>query len=215
MKTIKDINSVTCKAYDLFAEKYHELFKNEMLSKDYDRELLNNFSQYFSNSSVIYDVGCGPSGHIGKYLFDKGLNVTGIDISKKCIDIAQDYNPDMTFIKMDMMDLPINDQSLDGIVSFYSIIHTPKYFIKKIFREFKRVLKKKGKVLIAVKVGDREGFEDNILNTKASIFFSYFKTQEIETYFNSNGFKIIFIESRKPYAAEIDISRIYAIAEKE
>ena len=70
-------------------------------------------------------MGCGPSGHIGKYLFDKGLNVTGIDMSEKCIDIAKNYNRDMTFKRMDMMNLQVDDQSIDGIIAFYSIIHTP------------------------------------------------------------------------------------------
>jgi len=214
MQKLKEINSMTCQAYNLLAAKYHELFKDEMSQKEYDRKLLDNFSQYFKPDSIIHDVGCGPSGHIGKYLFDKGLNVSGIDISEKCVDIAKSYNQDMTFIKMDMMNLQINDQSIDGIISFYSIIHTPKYYIDKIFLEFKRVLKKGGKVLLAVKEGEKEGFENNILNSNTSIYFSYFKKQEIETYFIANGFKILFLECRKPYADEIAIPRIYAIAEK-
>ncbi len=214
MLKLKDLNSITCKAYDLLAAKYHELFKDEMSQKDYDRKLLDNFSQSFTPASVIFDVGCGPSGHIGKYLFDKGLNVLGIDLSEKCIDIAKNYNQDMTFIKMDMMNLQINDQSIDGIISFYSIIHTPKCYIDKIFLEFKRVLKKGGKLLLAVKDGEGEGFENNILNSGTSIYFSYFKKQEIETFWIANGFKILFLECRKPYADEIAISRIYAIAER-
>ena len=214
MQKLKDINSITCKAYNLFADKYHELFKDEMSQKEYDRKLLDTFSQFFTPTSIIYDVGCGPSGHIGKHLFNKGFNVTGVDISKKCIEIAKNYNKDMPFKKMDMMDLQINDKSIDGIISFYSIIHTPKHYIDKIFIEFKRVLKKGGKVLLSVKEGKKEGIEDNILNSNASIYFSYFSKQEIETFFIANGFKILFIESRKPCADEIAISRIYAMAEK-
>ena len=214
MQKLKDINSLTCKAYNLFAEKYHELFKDEMSQKEYDRKVLDTFSQFFMPTSIIYDVGCGPSGHIGKYLFDKGFNVTGVDISEKCIEIAKSYNKDMPFKKMDMMNLQINDKSIDGIISFYSIIHTPKCYIDKIFMEFKRVLKKGGKVLLSVKEGKNEGIENNILNCDISIYFTYFSKQEIETFFIANGFKMLFLERRKPYADEIAIFRIYAMAEK-
>ncbi len=78
MQKLKKINSMTCQAYNLLAAKYHELFKDEMSQKEYDRKLLDNFSQYFKPDSIIHDIGCGPSGHIGKYLFDKGLNPTTI-----------------------------------------------------------------------------------------------------------------------------------------
>ena len=214
MQQSKRTSSISCEAYDLLAEKYHELFKDELSQKEYDRKLLDNYAQYFSPSSVIYDVGCGPSGHIGKYLFDKGLNVTGIDISEKCIDIAKNYNREMTFQRMDMMNLQVDDQSIDGIIAFYSIIHTPKDDIDEIFQEFKRALKIGGKIVLAVKEGKGERFEDNILDSNISIYFSYFTKKEVETYFISNGFKIIFLECRNPYSDEIAISRTYAIAER-
>src|SRR5665647_3021496 len=68
-------------AYDNSAEKYHENFKNEMAEKEFDRLFLDNFSNLLPEHSLICDAGCGPSGHVGKYLFDKGHNIKGIDIS--------------------------------------------------------------------------------------------------------------------------------------
>ncbi len=214
MNQLKETSSLICKAYDLLAQKYHDLFKDELSQKEYDRKLIDQFALYFSPDSIIYDAGCGPSGHIGKYLFDKGLNVTGIDISEKCINLAKKYNRDMAFKRMDMMNLQINDRSIDGIIAFYSIIHTPKDSIDKIFQEFKRVLKPGGKILLAVKEGKGEGLENNILDSDLSIHFSYFSKNEVEAYFGAVGFKIIFLECRTPYSDEINISRIYAIAEK-
>jgi SAM-dependent methyltransferase len=215
MQKLIKINNLTRQSYNLVAAKYHELFKDEMNQKEYDRKLLDDFSRYFTPNSIIYDMGCGPSGHIGKYLFDKGLNVTGIDISEKCIDIAKNYNPGITFIRMDIINLYLDDQSIDGIISFYSIIHTPKVYIDKIFQEFKRVLKKGGKLLLAVKEGEDEGFVQNFLDYDTSIYFTHFKKQEIERYFFDNGFELLFIEFRDPYEDEIAVSRIYAIGERQ
>lgn len=68
-----------------------------MNQKEYDRVILDKFARFFDSGSVICDMGCGPSGHIGRYLFDKGLNVFGIDISDKCVSIAREANPKMRF----------------------------------------------------------------------------------------------------------------------
>ena len=48
----------------------------------------------------------------------------------------------MKFSVMDMCKLQFPDESIDGMVAFYSIIHIPKEFIKLAFKEFNRVLKK-------------------------------------------------------------------------
>ncbi len=97
MQDIEETISITRRAYGVFAQTYHERFKGELSQKAYDRKLLDRYAQYFSPQSIIYDAGCGPSGHIGRYLFDKGLAVRGLDISEHCIDIARKYNPDMKF----------------------------------------------------------------------------------------------------------------------
>lgn len=214
MQELNKINEITRKSYNLVAAKYHELFKDEMNQKEYDRKLLDDFSKYFSSDSSIYDMGCGPSGHIGKYLRDKGLNVIGIDISEKCIEIASQYNPNMEFLTMDMTNLELEDQSIDGIISFYSIIHTPKKYVNQIFHEFRRVLRKGGKVLITVKEGTGEGYIYDFLGYDTTIYFTHFTRAEIENYFINNAFKLLFLEEREPYEEEIAVSRIYAIGEK-
>ena len=83
--SIKIINEFTCSAYNQAAQKYHDLFHNEMNEKEYDCRLLDSFSIKFNRDSIIYDAGCGPSGHIGKHLSEKGIRVIGVDISEKCV----------------------------------------------------------------------------------------------------------------------------------
>lgn len=47
MKNIKKINDLTRKAYNIIAEKYYELFDNEMNEKEFDRNLLDQYSSIF------------------------------------------------------------------------------------------------------------------------------------------------------------------------
>ena len=82
------------------------------------------------------------------------------------------------------------------------------------FQEFHRVLKTGGKLLVVVKEGDHEGFQEELLGFKTSIYFTLFKQEEIVEYYVENGFKILFDQKRSSYEDEISLSRIYAIGEK-
>ncbi|MBM3312385.1 MAG: methyltransferase domain-containing protein, partial [Candidatus Aminicenantes bacterium] len=105
MGTVKLVHSKTRHAYNLAAEKYHELFHNEMSEKAYDRHLLDAFAARFAPGALICDAGCGPSAHIGRYLAEKGLRVVGVDISDRCIEMARALNPDMPFKREDIIKL--------------------------------------------------------------------------------------------------------------
>jgi ubiquinone/menaquinone biosynthesis C-methylase UbiE len=215
MDTLDSINLLTRQAYNLAAQKYHDLFYNEMNEKEYDRKLLDSFAARFNNDSLICDAGCGPSGHIGRYLFDKGINVVGVDISEKCIELARLNNPEMKFECADICNMPFDDNSFDGLISYYSVINTPKIYIPRIFSEFRRVLKHNGFLLVAVKAGTTEGYIDDLLGIKAKTYFSLFTYDEIVNYFSQAGFLLEFFDKRNPYDFEINNERIFAIGRKE
>jgi SAM-dependent methyltransferase len=211
---LDQINELTRKAYNKTADKYHEHFKDEVTQKEYDRLLLDRFSDSLGQNSLICDAGCGPSGHIGRYLFNKGHQVAGIDISQRCIAVATAYNPGMDFKVRDIMNTGFEDNSFDAVVSFYSIIYTPKEHIGRIFDEFNRILKSNGKLLIAVKKGSTEGIVDDEWYEGSKVYFTHFLENEIRSYFTGSNFNIDFFDTRKPYDFEFDVERIYAIGTK-
>jgi len=214
MDPLEQINLLTQQAYNLAAQKYHDLFHNEMNEKEYDRKLLNSFAARFNKDSLICDAGCGPSAHIGRYLFDKGIKVIGVDISEKCIELAQLNNPDMKFKCADISSMPFDVSSFDGIISYYSIINTPKIYVSKVFDEFRRVLKPEGYLLVAVKAGTTEGYIDDLLGIKTKIYSTLFTQDEIVAYFSQAGFLLEFFDKRNPYDFEISNERIFAIGKK-
>ena len=214
MDTLDSINSLTRQAYNLAAQKYHDLFHNEMNEKEYDRKLLDSFAARFNKDSVICDAGCGPSAHIGKYLFDKGIKIVGVDISEKCIELAKLNNPEMKFECDDICDMPFDDNSFDGLISYYSIINTPKIYVNRIFSEFRRVLKPEGHLLVAVKAGITEGYIDDLLGIKTRIYSAFFTQEEIVAYFSQAGFLLEFFDKRNPYDFEISNERIFAVGKK-
>jgi ubiquinone/menaquinone biosynthesis C-methylase UbiE len=214
MDSLKAINSLTRQAYNLAAQKYHDLFHNEMNEKEYDRKLIDSFAARFNKDSLVCDAGCGPSGHIGRYLFDKGIKVVGVDISEKCVELACIYNPDMKFECVDIGSMPFDDNSFDGLISYYSIINTPKIYMNRIFTEFRRVIKPDGYLLVAVKAGTTEGYIDDLLGIKTKIYSTLFTQEEIVAYFSEAGFLLELIDKRTPYDFEISNERIFAIGKK-
>jgi len=215
MDSLDSINLKTRQAYNLAAERYHGLFHNEMNEKEYDRKLLDSFAGRFHKNSLICDAGCGPSGHIGRYVFDKGIQVVGVDISDKCVELARRYNPKMRFERGDIGNLAFDDGSFDGIISYYSIIDTPKRYVGRIFREFHRVLKPGGNLLVAAKAGTTEGYMKDLLGIETEIYFTLFTEKEITRFFEKAGFLLEFIERRNPYDFEIRNERIFAIGKKK
>jgi len=213
LEELRQIHEKTRKSYNLAAEKYYEDFKDEMKQKEYDRAFLDEFSSHFDPASIICDVGCGP-GHITRYIHDKGLKVFGVDISEKCVEVARRENPGMRFQVMDMANLDLADESVDGIISFYSIIYTPKRFQPVLFREFNRVLKTGGRICVAVKKGDTEGYVDELIGFKTKLYFANFNEAEIRNYLEANKFRVASLETRRPYDFEIPVDRIYATGVK-
>jgi ubiquinone/menaquinone biosynthesis C-methylase UbiE len=115
---------------------------------------------------------------------------------------------------MDMMDMQLETSSFDGVISFYSIIHTPKTDAPKIFREFNRILKPKGLVLIVVKKGASEGIINDEWYERHLIYFTNFLKREISDFLTETDFQLVYQETRSPYGNEIDVDRIYTIAKK-
>jgi SAM-dependent methyltransferase len=202
------------RAYDLAAERYHDLYRDELRGKEYDRKLLDAFAGHFDRRSLILDAGCGPSGHIGRYVFDQGVPVLGLDISGRCVELARLHNPRMAFERGDLGELPFLDASFDGIIAFYSILHSPKSAGSRIFAEFHRALKPGGRLLVAVKAGASEGYLPEALGFPTPVYFSLFTLGEIEALYQSAGFSLELLEKRAPYDTEIDVERIYAVGRK-
>lgn len=214
MESLEIINQQTKKSYNKVAQKYYDLFYNELDRKPYDKEFIDTFLSYLNADSIICDIGCGPCGHIENYVFQKNFRIIGIDISDRCIEIAQKHFPKIKFEIEDFSNLKCPDNYYDGLISYYSIIDTPKIYINKIIKEFNRILKKNGFLLLVVKEGNEEGHQNELLGIETKIYFSLFTEEEIKTYLEAEGFEIIKMQKRNPYEDEIKINRIFSISKK-
>jgi len=212
METLEWVSERTRRAYNAAADRYHELFHDEMSRKVHDLALLDSFAKRFDDGTLVLDAGCGPCAHVGRILFDKGIPVIGIDISDRCVELARAHNPGMQIERGDLAAMPFPEGMFRGVVSYYSIIDTPKRFVAELLGGFHRVLEPDGSLLLVVKEGETEGWQDSLLDIASEIYVSTFSASEIERLLDQGGFAIESIEKRDPYSFEIEARRIYVIA---
>ncbi len=110
----------------------------------------------------VLDAGCGP----GRFALPiakqkKGYYVIGIDTSSEMLKFArktakQERITNIEFIKGDIQFLPFKDNTFDSVVSVHVLFHLPQY--AEILKEFIRVLKPHGRIIVDVDSGDHPDF---------------------------------------------------------
>ena len=202
------------KAYNLIADEYTEHFKNELKNKPLDRDILLRFSKEMSGRSPVWDFGCGP-GQTTQFLYNLGVEVSGLDLSEKLIEQANFIHPGIFFNKGNMLALDFSDNSIAGIVAFYAIVHFSKTQVIKAFHEVFRVLQPGGIFLFSYHIGEELIHVDEFLGKEVSLDFMFFSTDFITDCVKQSGFDNIDIIEREPYPdVEYQSRRAYIFAEK-
>ncbi|MGX7680252.1 class I SAM-dependent methyltransferase [Jatrophihabitans sp. DSM 45814] len=146
--------SNTRRSYDLVADQYASEIADELSTKPLDRALLNGFCELVGGSAVL-DVGCGP-GHVGRYLRERGVQVTGIDLSQAMCTVAAGADSSLPVCVADMAALPIRSGAVAGAVCMYAVIHLDAKHRALAYAELARVLCPGGHALVAFHIRDAE-----------------------------------------------------------
>ncbi|GAA2544857.1 class I SAM-dependent methyltransferase [Winogradskya consettensis] len=147
-----DAFSIARAGYDGAASLYAEMFRESIRDSPLDRAILGAFAE-FVGAGRVADLGCGP-GHITAYLNGLGVRAFGVDASPAMIALARAAYPGLRFEVGSMAAPDIEDGVLSGVLSRWSIIHTPPPDVSAILREFHRVLAPGGHLLICFSAAD-------------------------------------------------------------
>lgn len=136
-------------AYDAAASLYAEQFGDALRDRPLDRAALDAFAELARGvaGGRVADLGCGP-GYVTAYLRELGVEAFGVDASPAMIELARRAYPDLRFDVGSMAALDIGDGALGGVLSRWSVIHTPPRELPSLLAEFGRVLAPGGHLLI-------------------------------------------------------------------
>ena len=196
-------------SFDRIAEQYAADFADELTRKPYDTARLRDFARRCGRGPVL-DVGCGPAGHVGRFVADLGTRVVGVDIAPRSLTVARRLNdPTLAFVAADMQALPFALASCAGVVAFYSLIYEADPSAALV--ELRRVLRPGGVLLVAVHAG--KGF-DHFSDYKGLPVDVELHRRSPETFgdqVREAGFLIEDVDVRPPYPFEHATDRLYVL----
>jgi SAM-dependent methyltransferase len=142
-------------SYDADADGYAEKVRGLLDASPALRASLALFAELVreAGDGPVADVGCGP-GHVTRHLHDLGVDAFGIDLSPEMVDLARRDHPGLRFEVGTMTDLDLADDSVAGVLAFWSVIHVPDESVPRAFSEFHRVLRPGSPVLVGFHVGE-------------------------------------------------------------
>jgi SAM-dependent methyltransferase len=190
-------------AYDSVAEAYSRVIPDTGFEALLDMAMVDEFAGHIRTTAdrLVIDAGCG-AGRLSKYLTRTGLNVTGVDLSPEMIRVAQQLHPGLRFEVGELTDLPAADSAADGILAWYSIIHSPRAALPAIAREFWRVLRPSGWALIAFQAGSGHRTINRAYGHDVELRAELHSPEEVATRFTEQGFVVRAQLVRSPRAME-------------
>lgn len=174
------------KGYDKIAFKYM-LVRNQFVNTQY----LEKLNSLLKPDSVILDLGCGAGRPIDRFFVNKGHKIIGIDISKEQIKLAKRNVPEARYVIKDISDLRKGEYQVDAVVSFYTILHTPRETHEELFRKIYSFLPEDGVILVTMASLEWEGIKDFF---GAEMYWSHYGPEKNREIIEKSGFEVMLDE---------------------
>ncbi len=179
-----DIFKTVEESYDRMGETYHNYRDNEKFNSE-----LGKFADLLPKSGKVLDAGCGVGTPASRFLVKKGFRVIGVDISKRMIELAKENVPEAEFYHHNILTLDFPDESFDGIICVYTLWHIPRAQHSSIIKNFHRMLKNDGILVLNTGIHDSEGMSEFF---GEPMLWSTNDPKKTLAFVKSMGFDIIF-----------------------
>lgn len=174
--------------YSNLASSYEEKINQSDVKQTLHQKLIEIMMKYNISQGKFLDIGCGP-GNVKTSIqkkIDTKISFTGIDISSKMLNIAQNKSYQIIHGNFDEILPTLPDNSYDYIIAISSLHFTSD--IESVLREFERVAKK-GYIISLDEITDT--YKNGFAKRCSSQVFNHYNTKIINTKedFNFIGWK--------------------------
>lgn len=139
-------------AYDTVAADYAAYLPDTRAETPLELAMVDAFVAAVGPDADVLDAGCG-AGRMSRYLADRRVRPHGVDLSTGMVAMARRDHPDLRFGVASLDALPFADAWADGVLLWYSVIHTPPSGLGQLLAEAVRVTRPGGHLLVGAQSG--------------------------------------------------------------
>jgi ubiquinone/menaquinone biosynthesis C-methylase UbiE len=134
--------------------EWDQILREEWYSREEPDEIVVNFVNLLKNKNKklrVLDLGCGAGRHQA-HMAKQTFEAHGADISENGLCMTKErlerQGLEAFLVKCDMKMLPYKDSSFDAVICIHVIYHQNLKGIQETISEIRRILRKKGSLLI-------------------------------------------------------------------
>lgn len=176
--------------YDGFADTYDENRGLFDMTEVFD----SFYSGLDSDSGCLLDLGCGAGEPLARFFLDLGWQVTGVDFSKRMLELARRYAPEMEQVGGDMREVQFDQASFDAVAAVYSLFHVPRDDHRRLLANVLSWLKPGGRLLFTYATKEYTGeeeFDGFIEFMGQQLYYSHTRPEKLRKMLEEVGFTAV------------------------
>ncbi len=205
-----DPKQIVADGYDRIAETY-AAFVARSRNDPRDRYTALLLERLPAGARVL-ELGCG-GGLPTTALLAERFVVTGVDLSRRQIELARRQVPNASFVHSDMTTIVFPPRSFDAVVAFYSVIHVPRTEHRSLLAHVARWLKPGGLLVATMASGSSQDcVEDDWLG--APMFFSHYSATTNKRLIREAGLRVLSARIEQTDEDGVPVSFLWVVATK-
>lgn len=179
-------NKRAVEIYNEIAEEYSKNY--DSIDGEEDLIFLRTFLAHLSPGSSLIDLGCGTGFSTG-WFKKNGIEVEGLDLSSKMIEIARRNYPTIKFSIVDMRTFHPGNE-VDAVWAGYSMFHFDQNDFEKTIENIKTYLKPGGVFGLVMQEGNGEVEIPEPFLPDKTIYLHLYSEDELSEILTQYGFEV-------------------------
>ncbi|MEF8853707.1 MAG: class I SAM-dependent methyltransferase [Haloarculaceae archaeon] len=148
-------------------EEVSETYARQRDPTGSDAALLDELVEAVDADATVLDAGCGDG---ARTLANLPAGSVGLDVSRRGLELARDTVPRARLLQGEMSQLPVAADSVEAVTAYHAVFHVPREDHPAVYREFARVLRPGGTLLMTLPGGRFETVREGWMGGR--MFFS-------------------------------------------